>query len=115
MRGGLAGQRGVRSMYDAFRRQTMIIRVTCTCGEVTELAEPQAQRLKNCPACGAPLQKSAIEREKVESFFDSPLYSCRSSLLTAWHFIVGLGLLKAAALLVTVFAPAVATIHRMII
>lgn len=93
----------------------MLIRITCSCGEVTELAEPQAQRLKNCPACGAPLQKSAIEREKVESFFDSPLYSCRTSLLTAWHFIVGLGLLKAAALLVTVFAPAVETVHPMFI
>lgn len=84
----------------------MLIRITCSCGEVTELAQPQAQRLKNCPACGSPLQKTAIERETVESFFDSPLYSCRTSLLTAWHFIVGIGLLSAAALLLTVFTPA---------
>jgi hypothetical protein len=93
----------------------MIIRITCSCGEVTHLAEPQAQRLKNCPACGASLQKSAIEREAVENLFDSPLYSCRTSLLTAWHFIVGLGLLKAAALLVTVFAPTIETVHPMFI
>jgi hypothetical protein len=84
----------------------MLIRITCSCGEVTELAQPQAQRLKNCPACGAPLQKSAIEREAVESFFDSPLYSCRTSLLTAWHFVVGICLLMSAALVTTVFTPA---------
>lgn len=89
----------------------MLIRITCSCGEVTELAQPQAQRLRNCPACGSPLQKTAIERESVESFFDSPLYSCRTSLLTAWHFIVGIGLLMAAALLLTVYTPANETAH----
>lgn len=93
----------------------MLIRITCSCGEVTELAQPQAQRLKNCPACGAPLQKSAVERETVESFFDSPLYSCRTSLLTAWHFIVGIGLLLAAALLMPVFTPATETAHPLMV
>ncbi len=93
----------------------MIVRITCMCGEVTELAEPQAQRLKSCPACGAPLQKSAAQHEKAENFFDSPLYSCPTSLLTAWHFIVGLGLLKAAALLVTIFTPAIEIVHPMVI
>lgn len=87
----------------------MLIRITCSCGEVTELAQPQAQRLKNCPACGSLLQKTTVERETVESFFDSPLYSCRTSLLTAWHFIVGIGLLSAAALLLTVYSPATDT------
>lgn len=93
----------------------MLIRITCSCGEVTELAHPQAQRLKNCPACSAPLQKSAIERKTVETFFDSPLYSCRTSLLTAWHFSVGIGLLSAAALLMTVFTPSIEAVHPLVI
>lgn len=82
----------------------MIVRITCSCGEVIELAQPQAARLKNCPACGAPLQKSALQREKVENFFDSPLLSCPTSLLTAWSFVVGIGLALAAAYFLTVGA-----------
>lgn len=82
----------------------MIVRITCSCGEVIELARPQAERLQNCPVCGAPLAKSTLQVEKPENYFDSPLLTCPVSLLAAWSFLVGVALAIAAACFLTVGA-----------